>query len=150
MKQKINQMHQIMKTLKNTSGITKKMIAVFVGFAMMVLTAYGQFSIHNIQLGKILLSSEYMGSISNSMADEESMSVENWMTNYKSWEINNSGENNLISEESEKTLKVESWMLKKFDIKTDNQIFTDPVDDNTKVENWMLNLKDWSVTKKCK
>jgi hypothetical protein len=150
MKQPINQTHLIMKTLKNTSGITKKLAAVIIGFAMMVLTANGQFSIHNIQLGKILLSSEYIGSISNNMADEESMSVENWMTNYKSWEINNSGENNLNIEDSEKALKVENWMLKKFDNKKDNQVFIDQVEENLKVENWMLDLKDWSITKKCK
>ena len=141
-------MNRIMKALKNISGTTKKLTVVFIGFVLMALTVNGQFSVHNIQLGKILLSSEYMGSTTNRIANEETMSMENWMTDYKSWNINNSEKNNLSYQESEKAMKVESWMLKSFNDKTD--VFTDPVENNTKVESWMLDMKDWSVTKKCK
>ena len=139
-----------MKTLKNTSGITKKLTAVFIVCVLMVLTAYGQFSVHNFQLGKVLLSSEYMGNISESANTEESMAVESWMTDYKSWKINKPNGNDLFSEENEKSLQVESWMLKRFDNKADIQMFADPVEENTKVESWMLNLNEWTVAKKCK
>lgn len=141
-------MNRIMKALKNISGTTKKLTVVFIGFVLMALTVNGQFSVHNIQLGKILLSSEYTGSTTNRIANEETMSMENWMTDYKSWNINNSEKNNLSNQENEKAMKVESWMLKSFNDKTD--VFTDPVENNTKVESWMLDMKDWSVTKKCK
>ena len=147
---KINQMHRIMKTLKKTSGMTKKMTAVFVVLVMMILTAYGQFSIHNFQLSKILLSSEFIGNSSEGVVNEESMSVEKWMTDYKSWKTTSAEKDNLFKEDTEKSLKVENWMLKTFENKSDIQVFTDPVEDNTKIESWMLNPNEWLRTKKSK
>ncbi len=147
MKQKMNQTLRIMKTIKKTLGKSKKLIAVFVVFVMMILTSYGQLSVHNLQFNKILLSVENMNSSAVLSSNEESVSLENWMTDYKNWKVNKTDESNIFSVDNENALQVESWMLEKFNTnKFDNSLFSDPVKDNT-VEDWMLNPNDWGNSK---